>query len=273
MESVAGPPAEGTALEPVDAGGVAGEWTSAPSVDDRVILYLHGGAYHMGSISSDRRLASLLSSAARARVLNLGYRLAPEYPFPAAVDDALGAYRWLLTSGNLPSSIAILGPSAGGGLALAALVALRDAGDPLPGAVVAISPVTDLQATGASMRTRADADLMLRPEGVTEAADWYLAGQDPRHPYASPLHAEVAGLPPLLIQVGDAEILLDDSTRFAARVREAAGDVTLEVWPEMPHVWHTFAGLLPEADQAIAGIGSWLQEHIASGGSAGRGFR
>jgi acetyl esterase/lipase len=265
MESTANPPAAGTTLEPVDAGGVAAEWATAPSVDDRVILYLHGGAYHMGSISSSRGLVSLLSAAARARVLSVGYRLAPECPFPAAVHDAVDAYRWILASGTPPSRVAIVGQSAGGGLALAALVALRDAGDIVPAAAVAISPVTDLEATGESMRTRADVDLMLRPEGMKEVVDWYLAGQDPRHPYASPLYADVAGLPPLLIHVGDAEILLDDSTRFAARVREAAGNVTLEVWPEMPHVWHAFAGFLPEADQAIARIGSWLQDQVAVG--------
>jgi monoterpene epsilon-lactone hydrolase len=265
MESAASPPTVGTTLSPVDAGEVPAEWISAASVDDRVLLYLHGGAYHMGSISSSRGLASLLSSAARARVLTVGYRLAPECPFPAAVHDTVDAYRWLLASGTPPSRVAIVGQSAGGGLALASLVALRDAGDPLPAAAVAISPVTDLGATGESMRTRADVDLMLRPEGMKEVVDWYLAGQDPRHPYASPLYADVAGLPPMLIHVGDAEILLNDSTRFAARVRESGGDVTLEIWPEMPHVWHTFAGFLPEADEAIARVGSWLQDRIPAG--------
>ena len=159
-----------------------------------------------------------------------------------------------------PRQISVAGNSSGGGLALALLVALRDAGEPMPAAAVAISPWTDMEMTGESRRTRAAADRMVTPEGQEEAADWYLAGQDPRHPYASPVHADLQGLPPILIHVGDAEILLDDSTRFAARARAAGVEVTLEVWDEMPHCWHTFAGLLPEADQAIERIGRWLQE-------------
>jgi acetyl esterase/lipase len=261
MESTAGSVAEGTAVEAVDAGGVPAEWVIAPDVDDRVILYLHGGAYHLGSLATSRRGTSLLSAAARAKVLNVGYRLAPEHPFPAAVVDAVSAYRWLCSS-TAPARVAVAGDSSGGGLALATLVALRDAGDPLPAAGVAISPVTDLGATGESMSARADVDLLIRPAGVKEAADMYLAGQDPRHPHASPLYADLAGLPPLLIQVGDAEVLLDDSTRFAARTEGAGVDVTLEVWPEMPHVWHSFAGVLPEADAANARIGEWLRAHI-----------
>lgn len=148
------------------------------------------------------------------------------------------------------------------GLALAVLVALRDAGEPLPAAAVAISPWTDLEMTGESVRTRAAADLIITPDGMQEAARGYLAGQDPRHPYASPVRADLRGLPPVLIHVGDAEVLLDDSTRFAASASAAGVDVTLEVWEDMPHCWHTFAGLLPEADQVIDRIGSWLQECI-----------
>jgi epsilon-lactone hydrolase len=219
----------------------------------------------VGSIAICRRLVSLLSAKARARVLNVSYRLAPEYPFPSALDDVVSAYRWLLAINTPPSRITIAGDSAGGGLALAALLALRDAGVPMPGAAVAISPVTDLDATGESMRSRAAVDLLVRPDGMKEAADWYLAGENPRHPYASPLYGDVTALPPMLIQVGDAEVLLDDSTRFAAKVRDAGGDVTLEVWPDMPHVWHAFNGLLPEADRAIARIGSWLQMQIPAG--------
>jgi acetyl esterase/lipase len=139
-------------------------------------------------------------------------------------------------------------------------VALRDAGDPRPGAAVAMSPVTDLALTGESLRTRADVDVLIKPSGVREAADVYLAGADPRHPYASPLYADLHGLPPLLIHVGDAEVLLDDSVRFVEKARAAGVDVTLEVWDEMPHVWHAFTGLLPESDQAIERIGGWLRE-------------
>jgi epsilon-lactone hydrolase len=228
--------------------------------DDRVLLYLHGGAYQIGSPATLRHLVALISDAARTRVLSVDYRLAPEHPFPAAVDDTLTAYRWLLANGTDPARIAIAGDSAGGGLTLAALVALRDAGVPLPAAAVAMSPWTDLALTGESLRTRAEADFMLQPAGMRETADTYLAGEDPHHPYASPLYADLRGLPPLLIHVGDAEVILDDSTRFAARARDAGVDVTLEVWDEMPHVWHAFAGLLPEADQAVARIGSWLRD-------------
>lgn len=265
MAAAGGPPPEGTTIDPVDAGGVPAEWVTAAGVTgERTVLFFHGGAYHLGSPATLRRLLALISSAAQARVLSAGYRLAPEHPFPAAVHDALAAYRWLLARGPATRQIAIAGNSSGGGLALATLVALRDAGEPLPAAAVAISPWTDLELAGESRRTRAAADRMITPDGMAEAARWYLAGQDPRHPYASPVRADLRGLPPILIHVGDAEILLDDSTRLAARARAAGVQVTLEVWDDMPHCWHTFAGLLPEADQAIQRIGGWLREHTAA---------
>jgi acetyl esterase/lipase len=279
FESFAAPPPPGTIVEPADAGGVPAEWVAAAGVDSRrVLLYLHGGAYQAGSPASSRRMIALISAAARVRVLSVGYRLAPEHPFPAAVDDALTAYRFLLHGeashgdaghgdaghgGAGPAAIAIAGDSAGGGLALATLVALRDAGDPLPAAAVAISPWTDLALTGESVSTRAGVDVMIKPDGMRESAATYLAGADPRHPYASPLYADLHGLPPILIHVGDAEVILDDSTRFAAKARAAGVDVTLEVWDQMPHVWHAFAGLLPESDQAIERIGTWLLGGVA----------
>jgi len=263
MESVAADPPAGTTVEPVDAGGVPAEWViAAPPAGDRILLYLHGGGYQIGSPRTLRHVVAPLSAAAAAGVLSVGYRLAPEHPFPAAVDDALAAYRWLLGGGTDPATVALAGDSSGGGLALATLVALRDGGEPMPAAAFAISPWTDLALTGESLRTRAAAELILQPDGMPETAALYLAGADPRHPLASPLYADLRGLPPLLIQVGDAEVVLDDSTRFAARAREAGVDVTLEVWDEMPHVWHVFAGLLPEADQAIARAGRWLRSRL-----------
>jgi epsilon-lactone hydrolase len=262
MDSAGAAAAPGTAVEPADADGVPAEWVTAAGVTgERVLLFFHGGAYHLGSPARLRSLVARLSAAASARVLSAGYRLAPEHPFPAAVKDALTAYRWLIAGGTDARQLVISGDSSGGGLALAALAALREAGDPLPGAAVVMSPWTDLALAGESLRTRAAADVMLTPEGAREAADWYLAGQDPRHPHASALCADLRGLPPILIQAGDAEILRDDSARFAVAAQAAGVDVTLEIWPEMPHVWHVFAGLLPEADQAIERIGAWLREH------------
>jgi epsilon-lactone hydrolase len=260
VESIAAQPPAGTTVEPADADGVPAEWVIAAGVTGtRVLLYLHGGAYQIGSPATLRRMVALISSAAQARVLSVDYRLAPEHPFPAAIDDALAAYRYLLRGGTDPAVIAIAGDSAGGGLTLATLVALRDAGDPVPAAAVAMSPWTDLALTGESLRTRADVDVMIKPAAMRETAATYLAGADPRHPYASPLYADLRGLPPILIQVGDAEVILSDSTRFAAKAEAAGVDVTLEIWDEMPHVWQAFAGLLPESDQAIERIGAWLR--------------
>ena len=253
----------GTTVSTVDAGGVPSEWVVALEADDdRVILYLHGGGYSLGSLDSHRQLVSHLSREAKARVLNVDYRLAPEHPYPAAVDDAVAAYRWLLGQGVSADRIAISGDSAGGGLTLATLLALRDAGDPLPAAAVPLSPWTDLEGTGESVRTRAAVDLMIQPDRLKETADLYANGADLRQPHLSPLHGDYKGLPPLLIQVGDAEVLLDDATRVAAIAKSAGVDVTLEVWDEMPHVFQAFIGVLPEADKAVARIGEWVREQI-----------
>jgi acetyl esterase/lipase len=270
MESVASAPPPGTAVDPVDAGGVRAEWVAATGVlPGRVLLYFHGGAFQIGSAAALRHLVALLSGAARARALSVDYRLAPEHPFPAAIEDALAAYRWLLASGVDSALIAVAGDSAGGGLALGALAALRDAGDPMPAGAILLSPWTDLALTGESLRTRAAVDVLIKPDRIAEDAALYLAGADPRHPYASPLYADLRGLPPLLVHVGDAEVILDDSTRLAAKAREAGVEVSLEIWDEMPHVFPAFAGLLPEADQAIERAGDWLdQRYRAARGPA-----
>ncbi len=255
------PPAD-TQVAAVDVDGVPAEWVCAPGVDqDRVLLYLHGGGYVIGSIHTHKGLIAALSRAANCRALALDYRLAPEHRYPAAVEDATRAYRWLLAQGYAPGRIAIAGDSAGGGLTLATLVALRDAGDPLPGAAAPISPWTDLEGTGESMRTKVDKDPMVEPGGLMGMARIYLGDADPRQPTASPLHADLSGLPPLLIQVGDLETLLDDATRVAASAKAKGVEVTLEVWPDMVHVWHLFAPMVPEGREAIARIGEFLKQH------------
>ena len=254
----------GVTCTPVEAGGVSAEWSVADGADqDKVILYVHGGGYVMGSAGSHRDMTGRLSQAAGARVLSLNYRLAPEHPFPAPVDDSVAAYRWLLGQGIQASNIAIAGDSAGGGLALAALIAIRDAGEPVPAAGIGISPWVDMEGTGESMTTRAAVDPVVQKEGLLGMAKLYLGGADPKDPLAAPLHANLAGLPPLLIQVGDSETLLDDATRITERARKADVDVTLKIWDEMPHVWHLFAPILPEGQQAIEEIGAFFKERTA----------
>ena len=264
MESMArmSPRAAEVTYEPVTAGSVPAEWVVAPGATaERVILYLHGGGYVIGSINTHRDLASRLSRAASARVLLIEYRLAPEHPFPAAVDDAVAAYRWLLAGGANPARLAIAGDSAGGGLTVATLVALRDAGLPLPATGVCLSPWVDLEGIGESMTSKATADPMVQRDGLLKMAALYLNGQPARAPLAAPLYADLSGLPPLLIQVGTAETLLDDSTRLAERARKAGVAVTLEPWEDMIHVWQAFAAMLPEGRQAIDRIGEFVKQH------------
>jgi acetyl esterase/lipase len=245
----------------VDAGGVPGEWITTPEATaDRVMLYLHGGAYTIGSVNTHRELISRLSRAAGVRALALNYRLAPEHPFPAAVKDAVSAYRWLLESGVEPARIVIAGDSAGGGLTVAALVALRDAGGPLPAAGVCLSPWVDLEGIGDSMTAKAEVDPLIEREGLIEMAKAYLGGADPRTPLAAPLYADLTGLPPLLIHVGTAETLLDDSTRLAERAGCAGVDVVFEPWEDMIHVWHIFASVLPQGQQAVERVGQFIRE-------------
>ena len=246
----------------VNAGGVAAEWVTAEGApESRVVLYLHGGGYIIGSTRTHRPLMAELSRASSARVLGLDYRLAPEHPFPAPIEDAVAAYRWLLNEGYDPARIAVAGDSAGGGLTVAALVQIRYVGLPMPGAAVCISPWVDMEGLGESMETRADADPMVGKEGLLLSAKTYLGGSDPRAPLAAPLYADLRGLPPMLIQVGDAEVLLDDSTRLAGIAREAGVHVEMDVWDDMIHVWHLFAPILPEGRQALSQAGEFIKKH------------
>ncbi|MFD5445752.1 alpha/beta hydrolase [Streptomyces tendae] len=226
------------------------------------VLYFHGGAYAIGSAAASVGLVSEIARRTAATVLSVGYRLAPESPFPAAVDDALAAYRTLLDRGTPAGSIAVTGESAGGGLALALLLSIRDAGLPQPSSASVLSPWTDLTQSGGTMTTRAAADPALTRRALqTRAAD-YLAGADPRTPLASPLHADLRGLPPLLIQAGGREILLDDALRLAARAAHADVPVTLRTFPGAPHVFQGFAPLVDEAAQALDQVAAFINGHI-----------
>jgi len=254
------PPPRRMQTNETSVGGVSASvvWENG-AASDRQILFLHGGGYAAGSPALYRHITWRFAESAGARVVTPDYRLAPEHPFPAALDDAVAAWRACLATGADPHRSAFLGDSAGGGLALALALRLRDEGDPLPGAIVAISPWTDLAITGASCRPGCS-DPMLSADDLEPAAAQYLAGADPRTPYASPLYGDLQGLPPTLIQVGSDEILVDDSVRMAERMREAGCEVTLEIWPRMPHVWHAFAPFMPEAGRAIARVSAFIRE-------------
>jgi len=253
-------PARRTARSPFDAGGVTGLRIATPqSEPGRIVLYLHGGAYCFGSPAHYRDFHWRIARAARAEVVCIDYRLAPEHRFPAALDDAVCSYRGLLAQGADPRRIAIMGDSAGGGLVFATLLRLRDEGAPLPACAVGMSPWTDLAAAGASFTANAEADPMLDGPQSLYFARTYLGGADPRHPYASPLYGDPAGLPPALIQVGSDEILLDNATRLAERMRAAGCRAECRVWPRMPHVWQLYARILPEGRRAIAEIGEFVQ--------------
>lgn len=246
--------------EQVDANGVPAESTMTPSADaDRVIMFLHGGAYISGSIASHRHVMAELGQQAGARTLALGYRLAPEHPFPAALDDALAGYRFMLSSGLNTARITLAGESAGGGLAIATLLSLRDAGETLPGSVWCSSPWVDLEMTGATMASKAAADPLIQKAYLIETAAAYLHGTDPRSPLVSPIHADLRGLPTMLIQVGSAETLLSDSITLAAVAGEADIDVTLQIWPGMIHAWHLFYPQLAEGRRALAAVGAFIR--------------
>jgi acetyl esterase/lipase len=249
-------------VEKVSAGGVPAEWTTTPAADpnnNNAVLFLHGGGYVIGSLDSHRHMASEVGRASGARALAIDYRMAPEHPFPAAVQDALAAYRFLLDSGIRPGRICIAGDSAGGGLVVAAMLAIRDAELPQPGCGWCISPWVDLACTGASMLDNATRDPTVQKDGVLEFAGIYLAGADPRSPLASPIHGDLRGLPPLLIQVGAVETLLDDAISLARVAGLADVQVDLQIWPEMIHVWHLFHPMLAAGRRAITAGGDFVR--------------
>jgi monoterpene epsilon-lactone hydrolase len=247
----------------VSAGGVPAHWLAAPGTDPgRVLLFLHGGGFQFGSLASDGELAARLGRAAGMRVLFPEYRLAPEHPFPAAIDDVRAVWDWLRTDQGLSAgSVAVAGDSAGGGLAVSLLVATRDAGQPQPAAAVLMSPTVDLTSSGASMTERVQQDPFSTPALLRQLAADYLAGADPKTPLASPLFADLAGLPPLLILVGTADLLLSDSQRLAAAAASAGVDVTLGVGEGLPHVYPIMLGT-PEAAEATERIGKFLRTRL-----------
>ena len=257
--------ASGVSYAPVEVGGVPGQRVTVDGLDAaRTILYLHGGGYVIGSSGSHRKMVGHLCKAAEADAVVIDYRLAPEHPHPAAVDDAVAAYRALLDHGHAPSSVIVAGDSAGGGLTIATLAAIRDRGLPAPAGGLPMSPWVDLEGVGESMTTNAEADLMVGADALKMMADAYLQGQDIRQPSAAPLYADLRGLPPVYIQVGGDETLLDDSTRLASRAAAAGVAVRLDVFPEMQHVFQLSAGNMPEADEAIARAGTWIREHTST---------
>jgi len=258
------PVADDIRLDPVALDGFSAEWSIAPGSDgSRVLMFFHGGGYCSGSILSHRRLVTEAGRAAGVQTLAVGYRLAPENPFPAALEDATAAWRFLLGQGVAARNIAVGGDSAGGGLTLALIGRLRDAGEAMPACAWLVSPWTDLTMSGETLATKDAVDPIIHKPYLGELADAYLPPAiDRRDPRVSPLYAELKGLPPLLVQVGSAETLLADATRFAAAAGEADVDVTLEVWPHMIHAWPLWNAVLAPGRQALASAGRFLGRHL-----------
>jgi monoterpene epsilon-lactone hydrolase len=255
----------GTVFTPADFGGVPGEW-----VDNRrhtargTMLYLHGGAYGLGSPCVYRDLTSRLAVRCGLRVAVADYRLAPEHPFPAAVDDALAAYRSLLDSGVPAGELIVAGDSAGGGLSLALAIKLKSTAMPQPAGIVCFSPWVDLTLSGESIRTRAAQDVVLTPEWLASSVREYVGGESARAPLVSPLFADLTGLPPLLVQVTDTEVLLDDATHLVRAAQQYGVQASVQVWPGLWHVWQLFAGKLPEADAALEQVAGFVLSRIGA---------
>ena len=256
---------DGTTCEAVDADGVPAEWIEVAGVArDKVFLFIHGGGYYRGSVAATRSTAARISKATGMRCLSIDYRLAPEDPFPAGVDDTYAAYKWLLGQGVDASQIVVGGVSAGGGLTMALLLKLKDEGDPLPAAAVPMSAWTDLTQSGDSMQSKSDEDVVISKAYLDRMAGYYLDGAGAKTPLASPLFGDLKGLPPLLIQVGSAETLLDDSARLAEAAKAAGVIVEYEAWEDMFHGWHMSAHILDEGQQAIESIGRYCDGLFAN---------
>lgn len=255
---------EGVRYAETDAGGVPAMWCIPDRcAPDRVLLFTHGGGGVVGSMHTHRKLAGHLAKAAGTRALVLDYRLAPESPFPAQIEDTVSAFRWLLAQGIAPAHIATAGDSAGGGFAIAGPLKLRDLGEPLPAAIIALSPYLDMELSGAAMEENAETEALVSRPLMEQMVEAYLCGRaSVTDPLANPLKADLAGLPPTYVAAGDREMLRDDGTRFAALAEKAGVAVTLEVEPEMQHVFQFMAGRAPEADAAVARIGAWVRPHL-----------
>jgi monoterpene epsilon-lactone hydrolase len=253
------PLAEGTTAHEVDEDGVAGILcTRLEDAGDPTVVYFHGGGYRLGSALAWRSYGSHLANVCRARVLLVDYRLAPEDPYPAALDDAVAAYRWVLASGASPAQVVVAGDSAGGGLAAALLLAIKDRGLPLPAGGILLSPWADLTNTAASYRTKATSDTLFSKASATEASALYLGDHDPRDPLVSPVFGDWSGMPPLLIQVGDTEVLIDDAASLASAAGDSGVEVSHRVYADMPHVWQVSYPAYPETVEAVEEMAAFI---------------
>jgi monoterpene epsilon-lactone hydrolase len=257
------PPPSGVVFSSDSIGGVSGEWAKSQTTSIGGMLYLHGGGYFTGSPKTHKAISGTYAQNG-LEVFSADYRLAPEYPFPAAIDDALAAYKGLIDFGFSPEKLIIAGDSAGGGLALATLLMAKSLGLPMPSCAILFSPWTDLAATGDSLKINRRRDPMLVSSSMIDGANLYLNGCDPRNPLASPLYGDFTGLPPLLIQVGKGEILRDDSTRLAVLAREAGVKVDISIWPNMPHVFQVSQMFLPEAKVAMKQAADFAKLNLAA---------